>query len=187
MASARDWYFKDWKQVDQLDKKGKLKHQYVYKGEYYLFPEPAKKFRIRCLSVMGIYTVLCLLLSFFPSSSSVRSPAGAIGLMQLVPVMLFIMTIQPMMKSPPKMTYRRYHRIFVRMRAGAGMAAVVLAVQIVSQIYYLYTIGINLPDLMYLLIVIADFVMMAVFAIYILNLKVLSDGPDPGYPIPPDE
>ena len=185
--SAKDWYFKDWEVIDQLNAKGKIKHNYVYKGMFYLLPEPVKKFKTYCLATMGIYTVLFFLLAFFPADSAYNNQVGAICLLQIIPILFFLMCFYPLMKSPPKMTFRRYHRIFYRMRWGAGVAFFVLAAQMIMEIRFLILNGITVPDIVYVVILLADLAMMTVFAHYILMLKIYSDDPDPSYQLPPDE
>lgn len=183
----RDWYFKDWKSNQQIGPLGKATWTYTYTGRYYLLPDPPRRFKQFCLLSILFHFVFFIILNIIPSQGGRDMQVGGVCLLQIFPLIFFGLATRPLIKSSPKMTYRRYHRIVHRLRWGAALAAILLPVQLVMELRLVVSSGSLRTEIAYISVLLMDILLIFVFAFRILKMKFDTADPDPNFPLPSDE
>ena len=142
MGILHNPYKDDYDHRPDVDKKGRFKDTFFYKGNLYILPfeeEEKKKTHLPCLS-FGILMVVSIILQGLINQTSSRTIWIVLPYMiQFLPALIYIVGTVEYMGATPRMTREQYDKGISRMRFCAISLIVIAICSILCDIVYMST------------------------------------------------
>ncbi len=133
------WYMHGWRKESVTLPGGKMRAEWVYRGEYYDYAPDAPRLTVRvsaavcALILAGAYVLGGLM----PSAGVLTAYVAYPYFLELLPIFYFLMGSFWLVYTPGPMTHRRFHASFRRLRTAAWAGAVWMAVPFLAELVLL--------------------------------------------------
>ncbi len=161
-----NWYMRGWQKEDVLQPDGKLRTEWVYRGEYYDFSPQAPRLLIRVTAAVCAVILLSVYIAagIWPSSGGLTPWVAYPYLLELAPLFYFLMGAFWMVYTRGPMTYRRYHASFIRMRAASWLGTLCMVVPLAAEVVFLFSgkagsLGRELIQILCMLVCVGQYLM----------------------------